>query len=118
MDTGDASGRLVVIVPNVEHEPGQFDFPRWRGVVVFASGRCLLELRECGVHTDDLPCGPNRPPGPGVWVWEGTMAWDCGLEDSDLKADGIYRRASVIEAWHVMHGRPPEGVQHVEGALG
>jgi hypothetical protein len=113
-----SSGCLVVVVPNVEHAPGQFDWPRWRGVVVFASGRCLLELRESGVHTDDLPPGPDRPPGPGVWIWEGTMAWDSGLEDSDLKADGDYRRASVLEAWRILRGDPPAGLQHVEGALG
>jgi len=61
-------------------------------------GNCLLALRGEGIKRDSEEVGAYLPdmclpdiPGPGLWVWDGTMVW----EDEVPLYIGAWRRPSV-----------------------
>jgi hypothetical protein len=56
------------------------------------------EINNCGRRIDQL--GLDAPPGPGIWVWEGTHTHTFypTTGESDVEFDGTYRAMTEDEA--------------------
>lgn len=106
-------GRLVIVALNQPRDPARLhpwdaDYP---GLIAFADGAGIDELRDRGPHLDDWPEGLEHVPGPGVWVWEGQIVWHGGPtsdgEEWDVCMEGAWRRPNAVEAWALMRGAAP-----------
>jgi hypothetical protein len=80
------------------------------GTVVWTvGGHVRLEMEESGLVTiEELGLDP---PGPGVWVWEGTHLWSPGPweypQDGDVELIGKFRLPTKSEWEALLRGECP-----------
>lgn len=110
---------MIESAPSTEKETKwRKDRPKERAVVAMDSTEELVVVLEfIGPELDWLQTFEPianaflawcKPPGPGIWMWEGGLRWHTSYEgEHDFEMDGEFRPLTETEAKQSMSGDSP-----------